>query len=98
MTVDRIADYLVPDRQVWKEFGVTPMTGWRWTHDPELGFPPAIHINGRNYRSRQQLEAFKARLIAEALQSKSDSAAMREAYGARRQRRRERSLKRKQTA
>jgi hypothetical protein len=22
---------LVPDPQVWREFGVTPMTGWRWT-------------------------------------------------------------------
>lgn len=58
---------LVPDPQVWREFGVTSMTGYRWTHDPDLGFPPTIKIGRHNYRSRNALEAFKARLIAEAV-------------------------------
>ena len=53
------ADQLVPDPQVWKEFGVSPMTGWRWTKDPKLGFPPLIKINTRNYRSRAALDNFK---------------------------------------
>jgi hypothetical protein len=60
-------DTLVPDPEVWKEFGVTSMTLHRWTNDPDLGFPPAIKIRRRNFRSRRLLEAFKRRLIARAL-------------------------------
>ena len=60
-------DTLVPDPEVWKEFGVTSMTLYRWTNDPDLGFPPVIKIKKRNYRSRRLLEAFKRRLIARAL-------------------------------
>lgn len=62
-----MTDHLVPDPRVWREFGVTPMTGWRWTNDPALGFPPRIKINNRNYRSRAALDAFKAGLMAKAL-------------------------------
>ena len=94
-------DYLVPDPQVEREFGVTSMTIWRWTRDPELGFPPAIQIKNRNYRSRQQLEAFKSRLLAEAIGSQFNdphSTVMREAYEARRMRRMARRAARKQTA
>jgi predicted DNA-binding transcriptional regulator AlpA len=60
-------DQLVPGRQVQREFAVSATTIWRWDRDPNLGFPPAIKINGRSYRSRQQLEAFKAALMARAL-------------------------------
>ena len=60
-------DTLVPDPEVWKEFGVTSMTLYRWTNDPDLGFPPVIKVRQRNYRSRRALEAFKQRLIARAL-------------------------------
>ena len=38
-------DALVPDPQVWEELGVTSMTGWRYTHDRELNFPPPIKIS-----------------------------------------------------
>jgi len=60
-------DTLVPDPEVWKEFGVTSMTLYRWTNDRDLGFPPVIKIRQRNFRSRRALEAFKQRLIARAL-------------------------------
>ena len=60
-------DVLVPDPQVWREFGITPMTGWRWTNDRNLNFPPPLKINSRNFRSRRQLEDFKARLLREAM-------------------------------
>jgi len=60
-------DQLVPDPEVWKEFGVTSMTLYRWTNDRDLGFPPVIKIRQRNFRSRRALEAFKQRLIARAL-------------------------------
>ena len=52
-------DQLVPDPIVWKEFGVTPLTLYRWTRDEALGFPPVIKINRKNFRSRRALEAFK---------------------------------------
>ena len=64
---DQLHDELVPDPQVWKELGITPMTLWRYTHDVELNFPPAIKIRTRNFRSRRQLEAFKERLLRDAL-------------------------------
>jgi hypothetical protein len=60
---DDTNDELVPDPVVWREFGISSMTGFRWTHDPELGFPPIIKIRDRNYRSRRALEAFKQRRI-----------------------------------
>ena len=59
-------DHLVPDPQVWREFGVTAMTIWRWTHNRALGFPPPMKINRRNFRSRRALEEFKARLLRDA--------------------------------
>jgi hypothetical protein len=64
----------VPDPVVAEEFHVTLMTLWRWDHSKKmrakkmraLGWPPRVQINGRNYRSRNQLEAFKQRLAEEA--------------------------------
>jgi hypothetical protein len=58
---------LVPDPRVAEEFSVSLMTLWRWTRDPTLGFPPAIQIRRRNYRSRRALEEFRARLVQAAL-------------------------------
>jgi hypothetical protein len=68
-------DHLVPDPQVEREFSITSMTLWRWTRDPTLGFPEKISIRGRNYRSRRQLDDFKAKLLARALKSRSDRGA-----------------------
>ena len=65
-------DKLVPDPQVREEFGgVSLMTLWRWDHDPDLGFAPAIKINGRNYRSRRALEDFKKRMVQRAIRNRS---------------------------
>lgn len=64
---DTDTDFLVPDPQVATEFSVSLMTLWRWDHDAALGFPPAVKIKGRKFRSRQQLDAFKARLFKQAL-------------------------------
>jgi hypothetical protein len=65
------ADVFVPDPQVWAEFGITAMSGSRWTNDPDLNFPPAIKIRGRNFRSRKQIEEFKARMIAVAVTNRN---------------------------
>ena len=56
-------DELVPDPQVVREFGITPMSLWRWDHDDALiaaGWPPAIRIRKRKFRSRRALETFKS--------------------------------------
>jgi hypothetical protein len=50
-------DQFVPDRVMRGELNISPMTTWRYDHDPamtELGWPPIIRIGaqGRKYRSR----------------------------------------------
>jgi predicted DNA-binding transcriptional regulator AlpA len=60
-------DELVPDPQVQRELGITAMTLWRWTRDPALDFPPQIKIRNRNFRSRKQFEAFKQRMVRQAM-------------------------------
>jgi hypothetical protein len=64
-------DELVPDQQVRAEFGITRMTLYRWSEDPTLGFPPKILIRDRGYRSRHAVEAFKARMLAQAIRQRS---------------------------
>jgi len=68
-------DELVPDRQVRREVGgVSDMTIWRWDRDPkmaELGWPPAVKIRKRKFRPRKQLEAFKANLLREAVETRA---------------------------
>jgi hypothetical protein len=70
-------DSFVPDRVVRQEIGdITVMTLWRWDRDPEmiaLGWPPKIQIGARNYRSRRQLEHFKANLMRRAINARSRS-------------------------
>ena len=53
---------LIPDPLVWKRYGVSSMTGWRWDHDPQLDFPKAIRIRGRKYRYELELDEFDQRM------------------------------------
>jgi hypothetical protein len=56
---------LVPDAQVRAELGgVSPMTLHRWDNDETLEFPRPVVVRQRKYRFRDELEAFKARLVA----------------------------------
>lgn len=68
-------DQLAPDPVVARELGVTLMTLWRWTQDPKLEFPPAVKIRNRNFRSRRLLEAFKDRMLRDAIARRGKSAA-----------------------
>ena len=67
---DAELDSLVPDAQVCIELGgISKMTlNRRDNYDP--AFPPLIKVNGRNFRSRRQLEAYKERLLHEAARQK----------------------------
>ena len=70
-----VTDTFVPDPQVWKELGISSMTGWRWQRDPELNFPPRIQIRGRNFRSRKQLERWKAEMLRRSIGERRAAAA-----------------------
>jgi hypothetical protein len=43
------------------------MSFYRRDSNPEADWPKKIKWHGRNYRSRQQLEQYKAKLMAQAL-------------------------------
>jgi predicted DNA-binding transcriptional regulator AlpA len=49
----------LPDSQVCKRYGVSPMTLWRWDHNPEMNFPKPMRINRRKYRDEAELEAWE---------------------------------------
>jgi hypothetical protein len=65
-------DTLVPDPLVCREFSISKMSLWKWSRDQKLGFPPVIKIRRHNYRSRRALDAFKARLLREAISRHED--------------------------
>jgi len=60
---DLTFDQLVPDRIVKRELGnISNMTIWRYDRFPDRappGWPPAIKVGSRNYRSRKSFEAMK---------------------------------------
>jgi hypothetical protein len=67
-------DEFVPDQKVRKELGISGVTLWRWDRDrakAALGWPPPITFawgkTPRKFRSRQQLEIFKANVLRLAL-------------------------------
>ena len=74
---DAELDSLVPDAQVCIELGgISKMTlNRRDNYDP--AFPALIKVNGRNFRSRRQLEAYKARLLHEAARQKDKRISLR---------------------
>jgi hypothetical protein len=71
-------DAFVPDSVVAVELGgVSRMTIFRWDRNPgmaALGLPPRIMVNGRGYRSRQQLEKFKQNLMRKATAARDGGA------------------------
>jgi hypothetical protein len=68
-------DELVPDPRAQQELGgISAMCLHRWDKNAEMaamGLPPPMYINGRKYRSRNQLEDFKRRLMERALQERA---------------------------
>jgi len=73
-----VPDGFIPDTKVRAQLGVTEMTTWRWDHHPETapeGWPPRIKMGRRNYRNREQFEAFKASLTQVAIAARRNRAA-----------------------
>ena len=50
---------LLPSRRVRERYNVCGRTLKRWCEKPELGFPPAITINGRCYFDESALTAWE---------------------------------------
>jgi hypothetical protein len=69
MTNTEPPDQLVPDTIIAREFNVCLMTLWRWSHDPDLKFPPPVKIRTKNFRSRRAIEEFKARMMRNAIRA-----------------------------
>ena len=68
------ADRLVPEPDVCAEFGISAMCAWRWDRDPKMisqGWPVAIRINRRKFRSRAALDAFKQNLVERAVKDRA---------------------------
>ena len=58
---------LIPDAEVRTRLGSrSQRTIDRWTADPAVNFPRPIYIRGRKFRELAAIEAFEARMIAEA--------------------------------
>jgi hypothetical protein len=72
-------DEFVPDRKVRAELGgIAHMTMYRYDRDPRmaaLGWPPLVRIGSRKYRSRKQLERFKAAMVKRAVAERDGEAA-----------------------
>jgi predicted DNA-binding transcriptional regulator AlpA len=64
------SQFLLPDPKVCERYGVTPMTLWRWDHDPALEFPPPIRIKNRKYRNVGKLEAWERKRVAKTVKAK----------------------------
>jgi hypothetical protein len=65
-----VPDQFVADPDVARELGVSLMTLWRYDRSAELaemGWPAKVAMRKRNFRSRQQLEAFKKKMLKRAM-------------------------------
>ena len=62
-----MSDKILTDAQVRARLGnLSQRTVDRWTADPTMGFPQPIRIRKRKYRDAAAIEAFEAKLIADA--------------------------------
>jgi predicted DNA-binding transcriptional regulator AlpA len=65
--VDTNDDYLTgPD--IDRRYKRSSQTRWRWSKDPELGFPKPIKIKNRLLYRRSEIEAFERRMAAASLE------------------------------
>jgi predicted DNA-binding transcriptional regulator AlpA len=56
-------DYLTgPD--IDRRYKRSSQTRWRWSKDPELGFPKPMKIKNRLLYRRSEIEAFERRMTA----------------------------------
>ncbi|ESX12017.1 MULTISPECIES: hypothetical protein [unclassified Mesorhizobium] len=50
----------LPAGQVWRRYGVTSMSLWRWVKDETLGFPKPFYIGRYRYWRLADIEAWES--------------------------------------
>jgi len=53
--------------EVDRRYGRSSQSRWRWSKDPELGFPKPLKIQGRCFYRLSDLEEFERRMAANML-------------------------------
>ena len=77
-THDDAPDQFIADPNVARELGISLMSIWRYDQSPELiemGWPAKGVMRKRNFRSRRQLETFKAVMLKRAMAGRKKLAA-----------------------
>jgi predicted DNA-binding transcriptional regulator AlpA len=59
-------DRWLPGPEVDKRYGITPMSRWRWMHDPALGFPQPVKIRRRTFWRLSDLIAWERQMALRA--------------------------------
>jgi predicted DNA-binding transcriptional regulator AlpA len=52
--------------EVARRYKRSAQTRWRWSKDPELGFPKPIKIKNRLFYRKSEIETFDRRMMAAA--------------------------------
>ena len=60
---DTADDYLT-GADIDRRYKRSAQTRWRWSKDPELGFPKPMKIKNRLLYRRSEIEAFECRMTA----------------------------------
>ena len=60
-------DYLT-GADIDRRYKRSSQTRWRWSKDPELGFPKPMKIKNRLLYRRSEIEAFERRMAAASLE------------------------------
>lgn len=55
----------LPAEKVWKRYGVSSMTGWRWLQREDMKFPRPIYIGRFRYFRLSELEEWERQLPRE---------------------------------
>lgn len=58
------ADEYLTGRDVDRRYKRSSQTRWRWSKDPELGFPKPLKIKNRLLYRRSEIEEFEHRMAA----------------------------------
>ncbi len=57
-------DYYLTGPDIDRRYKRSAQTRWRWSKDPELGFPKPMKIKNRLLYRRSEIEAFERRMTA----------------------------------
>jgi predicted DNA-binding transcriptional regulator AlpA len=59
-TTSNPGDGFIPASQVWKRYGITSMSLWRWSNDEAMNFPAPDYFGRFRYWKLSELVAWEA--------------------------------------